>query len=405
MDDRNEQGEAWFDDAIASSSKAFEELGLDARIRPLGLHGATVECRLTVEDRLVGTGLGSGGGREAVARAMLAALEQHVIGQGRCDAEQLSADPLVLADEPAMEPELSVRNLLHIRRERALSGNCTGRIALRTYTDIETGERVRVPLFISMPGVAEAGHDGFDCTELRHHVSNRGTRAGLSGELAVADALDALVGDDALALACIAAQRENTVDVMTGIVASSLPNQLQESLAIAESELNRTIRLVDATTNLGIPVVLAVPVTRTSSPLLVGVGVSIDPGQAISRALFDLRRSGQVQDREIDGLWELAAALDANAIRWQSHQKFLSVRRQALGQAGSMTMSQQLFQHDLRVLVSKTAEFDAGLTMVDVRVPGLERTRLIDSPADWRLGDRGLDALHRSRGHAHRAAS
>ena len=386
-----------YQDAIEIARTQFREEGLTARIHPLGIRGDSVRCDLKDHfTRTVAQGEGVGGLSRAVADSMFDALGQVLQQSERCEAPIIWADPLVLAEEPALEAEVPVRRLLEARRRNGFSGSNCKRIALREYHDLVNGERVRAPLFLSIPTPIEhqitpMTHDG-----IREEISTYATTAGsgiaTSETEALLKGIDSLIERDALALLRIRSLSSAHMGAapIPVIRRKSIPEELQAMVASVEADIEGGITLLDLSSDLGIPVVAAVSSPKKNNVQFMGVSAGPSAGEAsglaLARLMLAVDTNMPASDVGIASLLDMETIEDVEYISLPGHdgqdvQAQLNERMTLLAESG------------FRILVSPTCALPSGIVAVHVLIPGLERGTGVADGRRLATGDRGRAAL------------
>ncbi|MBL1068260.1 YcaO-like family protein [Streptomyces sp. 7-21] len=283
---------------------ALRNLGLTPLLRRLGSPGPLTVWRCELRDgdgRVVpqGTGCGKGRGQEARTGALFEAMEHYLTGPVFFDPGQVvfrSGAELVsgpLARE-ACAPLLGAHP----------------RVACHTYAALPgAGDHPPLPVpvalttswYLDRPDCRSAARDGGDYRELARYGCASGSAVGLTCEEALVHGLNEAVEHDALSLLLAraflgpraAAFRPRVVDP------ASLPADLAGALAAAEDLTGGTVHLLDATTDVGVPVYLAYapapppehepgPGAPPEEEAAVGSGASLSPHHAAWRALVEL---------------------------------------------------------------------------------------------------------------------
>ncbi|MEU1408395.1 YcaO-like family protein [Streptomyces sp. NPDC005728] len=371
--------------------RAASRLGLRPQWRPLaGVGGAASVWACTLLNGAgapVPDGVGVGKGNNAAAareRALGEALERLVTGPMSlapgavllCRADRLAAGALAT---DASAPLLT-----------ALGGT---KLACHVYQGLNEPQReARIPLYLGAPWYAgpegqklrDAVGDRADYQALSRYSVNSGYGLAPSDRDATVHALLETIERDSCSLTTIhtlLAGRPPTVfDVR------SLPGDLTALHHTAEQEAEGVVHLVDATSDLGVPTVLAYrPPQPTGGGYLRGQAAGLSMRQAVTGALLELLESALVRRRTPPepvqlGLLEPYPALHRCAVfdltgplRRARRARFEDALPAQEPEEPLDALLACLAQHDLSAYRRTVAAMPEGVCAVHVVVPGLER--------------------------------
>lgn len=176
------------------------------------------------------------------------------------------------------------------------------RMSCRTYRSfLREGERFAVPLFLTCPGALEtlAADDDFDYSSVIRYGSNSGVAIGASFEEAALHAIGELVERDSWSLFLAAHYLGDPGRFGAWIEPDSLPAEAARMLDLAQRRLGREVWLVEITSDLGVPVFLAVAAELADGEAVhpSGYGASLYAEHAALRALTELVQSVLVAER------------------------------------------------------------------------------------------------------------
>jgi ribosomal protein S12 methylthiotransferase accessory factor len=269
----------------------------------------------------VASGGGKGAGAQCTASAALEALEHLHLDRGLPTARSRPAEVRSLAAaEVADQPQLDGDTLV-----RRLAAEHPGSLVecLR-YVSPWTGAAVWYPAFIKNPRYRRhpGGDERRDLRAYHRYSSGNGTAGGVNPVEAVLHGTLELVKRDAVSLAYLDWYLDGRGPLQR-IDPDCLPDDLAELVELARRVLGAPRLLLDVTTDLGIPVVLALPSRRTPAAPMPGAGASLDGRYAVERALDELlqvvsaerietreRRDRLLRGRMLDPWPDLRAVFD-----------------------------------------------------------------------------------------------
>ncbi|MEU8144897.1 YcaO-like family protein [Nonomuraea sp. NPDC048901] len=232
------------------------------------------------------TGTGKGRGAEARVGALYEALEHYLTGPALFDATAVTqADCLEIARGP-LSSDLAVA---------LLARRPTQRLACHSYRSLTEERAVLVPVFLSAPWYVEshAGHlrekasDTCDYGELMRYSCNSGSAIGVTAAEALLHALNEVIERDAFSLLLARSFLGEGATRLTVIDPATLPSGLARAFTACERLTNSQVHLLDITTNLGVPTMLAYSPPTAGRPHRRGVGTSLSSTHAAWRALTE----------------------------------------------------------------------------------------------------------------------
>ncbi|MFI5891114.1 YcaO-like family protein [Actinoplanes sp. NPDC051513] len=268
--------------AVDTAIAEVARLGLTARVRSVGpRHASTTEVELARRGRHVSVGWGKGSGDQAVASAWFEALERYLMSAAENRRWQPDGPILRPACEVAAQPALSADQV--VQRWAAEFPSAVAACATLT-------GGVCYPVFLLDPRYFRspvAGDDVRPYRGLLRYSSSLGTAAGATVAEATYHGLCELFEHDGVSHALLrwyVAVRPDAAEVPP----SALPEGLAERHAAAERATGGPVRLLDVTTDLDVPVYLAVAAGDVPR---VGAGSSAWASDAAARALDEVIQS------------------------------------------------------------------------------------------------------------------
>jgi ribosomal protein S12 methylthiotransferase accessory factor len=262
--------------AVATVLAEIDRLGLQAEAE---LVGPTLRVRLLREGAAVALGYGKGPGAQGTASAYAEALERYLMSSRDNRRFSAGATELLRATAVAAQPALAADLVV----QRWAAEFPATLAACAEYRG--PAGAVRYPTFLADPRYHRAPVAG-DTVEpyrsLLRYSSSLGTAAGLTVAEAVYHGLCELIEHDALSQALLRWFIAGRPGV-DRVPPAALPPPLRALHEEATSAAGASVHLLDLTTDLGVPVYLAV-----SGPDLVGAGASTWGSYAAERALSEL---------------------------------------------------------------------------------------------------------------------
>jgi ribosomal protein S12 methylthiotransferase accessory factor len=276
--------------ATAALEHAATRLGLRPRWRPWAGGVSLAECDLLDDSGIVvseAPGFGKGDTpAQARLHALAEALERHLAGPASLSPQDIRFVPAERLAHGVLAHEASAPLLTR------LAGSA---LACYSYQALHTGyDDAALPLYLGAPwyagpqGRAHRDHvgDRTDYEALARYSVQSGYGLAPTLQQATVHALLETVERDACSLltirTCLAGRRPTVFDPHT------LPEVLARLHIRAQREVDATIHLVDATTDLGIPTVLAYCTPRQARPYLRGQAAALSTDEAVTRAITEL---------------------------------------------------------------------------------------------------------------------
>ena len=367
----------------------IDRLGLTSRFESYGPFPVTtvVAALDDANSKLVATGIGKGGGAQSIASAVLEALENYYL-QWPADGSAAGTFSWSSATELAAQPAL--------QHDRLLQRWAAGRPAAVTYCaqfmPPGGGGPWLYPLFLSLPGYHLSPMPGDDWTSFAGYTrysSGIGTAAGVSATECVLRAISELIEHDAFSHALL---RWFLFDDQRriAIARSSLSRGLARVVGHVEEKVGR-IHILDITTDLRVPVMLAVPVDQFPGEPCYGVGASLDPGNAVRRAVLELLQTwwmAVLYPRNHSPAERLApwprlascARLDMSGFPDAETVPLPSpVRRGVSATELLASISKLLSGHGIEYAMRTLTPRASSITVTTVIAPGLDRFSLVQS--------------------------
>ncbi|WP_327590981.1 YcaO-like family protein [Nonomuraea sp. NBC_00507] len=254
--------------------------------------------------------MGKGRPEEARVGALFEALEHYLTGPAGFD--------------PAtVEPAAPAGVAAGVLREDAcapLLGSMPGRrMACLRYRALGEGQETLVPLFLSAPWYVETGaarlrelaRDDCDYVHLMRYSCNSGSAVGVTAAEALLHALNEVIERDALSLLLVRAFLGRGSFQPRQIDPDTLLPGLARAYATAGELTGSSVYLLDITSDVGVPTMLAYTAPTSRHPHRRGAGTSLSPAYAAWRALTELiqttlgenlSRSGALARDDLSGL-------------------------------------------------------------------------------------------------------
>lgn len=288
--------ERGLDDASRIILECIARRGWTAETERFGDSLVTVKCTLRdAQGGLVSRGSGKGEFAASWTGAVYEAVEHYY-----CKASTL-AEPahFVTAAELADDPRcagLAFRSEFVDQAQR--------RLACRRYASYSGRADLDVPLFMVFPDYPLAGdlrdaRDDFDYRSAVRYSSNSGTAIGASFEEAALHGIGEIVERDAWSLFSLAHYLGAPAPYGRLLDPASLPGELARIHALAERRLDRSVLLIDMTSDLNYPAFLATTAERANGEIVFpqGRGASPYAAHAAIRALTELAQCVDIKDR------------------------------------------------------------------------------------------------------------
>ncbi|MET8156133.1 YcaO-like family protein [Sphaerisporangium sp. NPDC005289] len=288
-------------DATRRVTAALAKLGLTPVLRDIGPGGDPTawSCRLLADenagplptDERAGPPMaeGMGKGRREAARtgALFEALEHYLTGPALFDPTSLElVEPAHIVAGPLRREACGV---LLARAPRS-------RLACHRYRPLGGGREIPVPLFLRAPWFVETharrlreqAGDTCDYGHLMRYSCNSGSAVGVTAAEALLHALNETIERDALSLLLVRAFLSEADFHPNVIDPATLPYDLAHAYSAAERLTGSPVHLLDITSDLGVPTMLAYTIPTSRHPHRRGAGASLSASYAAWRALTEL---------------------------------------------------------------------------------------------------------------------
>ncbi len=343
-------------------------------------------CSLQVTNVEVAVGHGKGQGSQGLASAYYEALEVYFMSARSSRRLADGSAALLTAREVAAQPGL--RKDLVIQRWAGEFPDSRAACVLHS----GAGRPVRYPIFLSDPHYHREPLPG-DSVEpyrgLLRYTSSLGTAAGANLQEALLHGLCELVEHDGWSHALLRwfIARDPEIDIVDP---GTLPDSVKRLYLDAADAVGATVALADVTTDIGMPVYLAVGDGDGSKAAPFGAGASPLGEYAAVRALSELIQSTAMADADAD------QAAAARLAAWPALQKCMLLpmrpllsrrpRRVALRESvGDMSAVEAILETSARLVRGRGIEFyaceltppESLISVVTVIAPGLEHFSLV----------------------------
>lgn len=394
------------DEAIDHGLKAIRDMGFEAELTDLGGDPGAWKCALSAGGRHLANGFGKGPGDSARAGAVFESLEHHVSGpQGVLpETVELRSSHEVAAGALRDDPGVAV-----------LADTPDDLLACRAYRNLADGRTTSVPVYLSCPdyllddneGLREALGDDYDYTTVERYATNSGCAAGSTEAEAVVHALNEAIERDAWSMLLLRTFLAPDSPAPMVIGRNSLPPELAELAGYAEQRVGKPITLIEMTTDIGVPSVMAYSTPESGAPAhRFGCGASLSRYHAVTRALNEILQC--VATDEAFGVPEMPLPE-----RLREHPPFFACGvmdfSEALTRAHTVdfvgTAAPDDPEHHLRQLIGVLTErgyhpwvrdmfrAENGVAVVSVIVTGLEKFMVVTSGNLVVPGPRGRAAI------------
>jgi ribosomal protein S12 methylthiotransferase accessory factor len=365
-----------------------DRLGLQLRARPIGSPDYPITRSGLVRDGTeLAVGYGKGPGPQGLASAHYEALERYLMSAPDNRRHTTGAASLLTAERVAGQAELCA-DLVVRRWAEEFAGSLAACVR-------HEGTRAApwYPIFLSDPRYFRRplpGDSTVPYRSLLRYCSSLGTAAGVNRAEATFHGLCELIEHDGLSHALLRWFIGGTVEIDL-VDPDDLPDPLRVLHHTAQNAIGRPVYLLDVTTDLGVPVYLAVGEPDGEQAALTGAGASPLAAYAAERALSELVQGNAMAAP--DGRPD--AAIERLA-RWPALQDCvrLPIRRLLAGrvtrvrlrddsdddpspQAGLDRLSHLLRERDIDHYVCDLAPPQSLIAVTTTIAPGLERFSLV----------------------------
>lgn len=287
-------------DAFARAAAAADELGMTFELTPgLDASPGMWECVLRKPGRTLSRAHGLGKGDRDVARAgaLFEALEHQLSGLDCLDDATVSLRPVSDIVSGPLARDVAVG---------MLAEGSAGSLACWSFRAMAGAATLDVPIFLSLPEyVEDAGDpvrerlgDRYDYVHVGRYACNSGWAAGCDPVDATVHALNEAIERDSLSL-LLTEQFIHRGRPLRLIDPATLPTEPADLLARAEEVARTPVHLVDMTTDIGVPSILAFVAPPTGAPARIrGCGASLSMEYAITRSLTELVQARVCYDKD-----------------------------------------------------------------------------------------------------------
>ncbi|MEU6715100.1 YcaO-like family protein [Nonomuraea sp. NPDC046802] len=380
--------------ALTRGMAAVAALGLEPEFASLGREAEPTAfvCRLRTADGTMppmAQGVGKGRRLEARVGALFEALEHYLTGPACFDPATVEAIPGARVLAGPLRDEASAL-LLASAPDRPL--------ACHRYRSMAADEQdLLVPLYLSAPWYVERqatrlrarAADAYDYRELMRYSCNSGSAIGVTAAEALLHALNEAIERDAFSLLLVRAFLSAAGSRLRTLDPGTLPEDSRRAHAAAQRLTGAPVHLLDITSDLGVPTVLAYVPPLNGVPHRRGTGTSLCPAYALWRALTELlqRTFAQAGTRAGADLAGLAAHPALHACgRFDLTDHLCAAEtipftpaRGALGPPAQQVreLVAMVTARGYRPYYRLAAELPGDVTVVHAIVPGLERFMLV----------------------------
>ncbi|MBV4551145.1 YcaO-like family protein [Pseudomonas sp. SWRI102] len=376
--------------SLAQAARQIEAellaLGLQSSLRALGNRVVSVQAEVG-NSRAKVMGCGKGYAESARVGALYEALEHYL------------SDPALATDLSLLTPPdlsgvaLDKDDLLNTLQDQP---DC--RIACRSYTAITDGTSFHYPIALTMPLYANdpLPTDTTDYRSLRRYSSNSGTAIGATRDEALLHGLNECVERDAISIFLLDHFYYQNATPLRRVQRLPTEEAVGRLWADAQAEIDVPIVLLDISTEFSTTTCLAFADTDHGLVGVFGAGTSLDPRHAASRALTELVQlhlnasESPLRDQLSKAERHLARFARLRRCMRFDPRHLLDTRPQKIIRLptvdGACPLDQQirqladnLHQHGYMAGSSTLYRSEAGTTLVNVVVPGLERFYIVSS--------------------------
>ncbi|MDI9940339.1 YcaO-like family protein [Rhodococcus sp. IEGM 1351] len=271
---------------VREAQADIRDLGLRADLEVLGKDPwPTSRCILRdANENEVARGAGKGFLEDSISGAYAEALEHYWSGMHLAIPSDQTT--LMRASEIADQPQLSKDQVIRRLGEEfseCMVGCCW------FYPYLASGPEIAYPMFLKFPQYINAPFPGdeLEYLTLSRYMCGSGTAAGLSDQEATLHGILEKIEHDALSLSLLdwfAFGGKRHCKILNR---TRLPEPIANLWATAEDTIGCEIRVIDVTSDLGLPAFLALTAEECFQVGVTGAGASTDGPYAVQRALSE----------------------------------------------------------------------------------------------------------------------
>lgn len=270
-------------DALKRVQNDFQEFNLKPHISFIGNHYKTIKVlAIDHEENIASGGIGKGKLEFALVGGMFETLEHyccdHFFEQKNC----------------TKAPTSILKKFTQLNKERAIQiimEDHENSIVCKKYKNISGDQELIYPLCLTNPGYINSKkilNDDFNYKIISRYCSNSGTAIGSSYLEALIHATNECIERDAFSLLLTKHYYLNKSSKVYSINKKSLPKYLFNLIHKTEKEIDSCIYLLDITSDIKIPTILAVTENYNMLIPVYGLGTSLNSEYAIIRAVTEL---------------------------------------------------------------------------------------------------------------------
>lgn len=369
-------------------SEQLRALSLKARSRCLGREIVSVQTTLrSASDHRLSTGCGKGTREEAEVGALFEALEHYLT-----DHHPLA--DLYLRGSSALQ---ATPQLARDGCQPWLQAQPKAQLACRRYHPLQGDRPFEAPVVLSSVGYARQPlpDDTFDYRGLRRYASSSGTAIGASRSEAILHGLNECIERDALSLFLLTHFHQPQSRPLRQVVKPIVHDSLGYLWRKTEHLLHQPVTVYEISNEFTSRTFLATTVGHQVHGLAIGVGTSLTPRHAVRRALTELAQVRLNQANEAAQADLLARQrhllpyrrlhrcilLDFQALEANARVPVHLAPEGAIPGLGQQLalLDQSLRLHGFHPGYCELFQGQAGVSLVNVLVPGLERFYLVTS--------------------------
>ncbi|MCU4835335.1 YcaO-like family protein [Bacillus cereus] len=286
---KNWEREYNINDALYKGTEVCKELDIKINYQNIGNYLQTEYAELfDFQGKKLTSGVGKGGGLTSKVGALFEALEHYLTEYKIKYSKQKLFSLEEIPNIKCCDNEKIIQ-LLYSDSDREKLIPCQKYISLQN-----TSNELWYPTFITNPFYADKPKyfdKEINYSKLKRYSSNSGTAIGCSLNEAIIHASNEVIERDALSLFLLKYYYYRNNDTLKIIKRDTLSIDVKDFLRNAERELGQKISLVNLTTELDIPVILAILEHNKFGIPIYGSGASLYRDYAAKRAISELIQS------------------------------------------------------------------------------------------------------------------